>query len=197
MFIKQKIFDKIINKTYKGVGFTIAMLDMINENGEVREKYIIQSAIGTWRIITDCKYFPKEAKATIIKLIGEMPKKGECWTATEDSVQVEMIEMVMHPIKTKKNILTKTDIYIQDNRVYQDLSNRVIYLMSNIFDLSVSNDAIDDKYESYPAGPYIDKSDEFILFENETTRFEIGKRFIEPDSEMESVIQKMEEVLFI
>lgn len=197
MFIKQSAFEKILNKSFKGAGFTIARLDEVDSEGEIREKYVIQSSIGTWRIMTDVQYMPKEAKASIIKLIGEMPGKGECWTANKDSVQVEMIETVMSSSKTHKSRLTKTDIYIQDERVYQDFENKKIYLVRGVFDAAVCTAVIDENYESAPAGPYIDTSDKFICWENETTYLEICKGFIEPDSNMESVIQQMEEISFI
>lgn len=197
MFIKQSAFEKILNKSFKGAEFTIARLDEVNSEGEIREKYVIQSFTGTWRIITDVQYMPKEAKASIIKLIGEMPGKGECWTANKDSVQVEMIEAVMSLRKTHKSRLAKTDIYIQDKRVYQDFENKKIYLVRGVFDEAICTSVIDESYESTPAGPYIDTSDEFICWENETTCFEVSRGFIEPGSTMEDIIHRMEEISFI
>lgn len=197
MFIKQSIFEKILNESFKGAGFDIARLDEVNSEGEIREKYVIQSSISTWRIIIDVQYMPKEAKASIIKLIGEMPGNGECWTANKDSVQARMIETVMSQRKTHKSRLAKTDIYIQDKRVYQDFENKKIYLVRGVFDAAVCTAAIDESYESAPVGPYIDTSDEFICWENETTYLEKWKGYIEPYSNMESVIQQMEKISFI
>lgn len=47
MFIKQSIFEKILKQSFKGAGFTIARLDEANGEGEIREKYVIQSFTGT------------------------------------------------------------------------------------------------------------------------------------------------------
>lgn len=196
MFIKQSIFEKILNKSFKGVGFKIGMIDEADDNGEIGEKYVIQSEIGTWRIITDVHYMPKEAKASIIKIIGEMPSKGECWSINKDSSQLEMLETI-YPRMLHKKKLSKTDIYVKDSRVYQDEENKKIYLLRNIFDVAVTFSAINESYESVPVGPYIDTTDNYICWENETTCFEVARGFIEPGSTMEDIIHRMEEISFI
>lgn len=78
MFIKQSIFKKLINASFKGKGLTI---------GHVMDKnaYVITS--GWWMIWILKDFLPNKEKAMLIELVGELPTEGQIIQMTKDGWQ--------------------------------------------------------------------------------------------------------------
>lgn len=198
MFIKQQIFEKLLKTAYKGGGFSIARLKVADEDGEMREKYIIMA--DGWRIETVAEYLPKEAKASIIKLIDDLPDLGECYKASAAMLQSEMPETVIMDMPVGKIYeLNKTNMYIRIGnvgmcRIYQ-AGHKEIYVLNNLFDEAVSISAIDEEYESVPAGPFVNNNKNQIVFwKNETTLFQVGKIYIDEESYNNEIIGNLEKI---
>lgn len=198
MFIKQQIFEKLLKTAYKGRGFSIARLKVADEDGEMREKYIIVA--DGWRLETVAEYFPKEAKASIIKLIDDLPALGECYKASAAMIQSEMPEaVIMDKPAGKIYELNKTNMYIRLRnvgmcRIYQ-AGNKEVYIINALLDEAVSISAIDEDYESVPAGPFINNNANHIIFwKNETTLFLVGKMYIDEESYNNEIIGNLEKI---
>lgn len=198
MFIKQQIFEKLLKTAYKRGGFSIARLKVADEDGEMREKYIIMA--HGWRIETVAEYLPKEAKASIIKLIDDLPDLGECYKASADMIQSKMPETVIMDMPDGKIYeLNKTNMYIRIGnvgmcRIYQ-AGHKEIYVLNTLFDEAVSISAIDEEYESVPAGPFVNNNKNHIVFwKNETTLFQVGKIYIDEESYNNEIIGNLEKI---
>lgn len=79
MFFKTSVLKRLFKDAYKGAGLTVG--HMTDPEDEEVDGYYISS--GWWVIWFNNWTFPKEAKAAIIELCGELPQPGEVFEAIE------------------------------------------------------------------------------------------------------------------
>lgn len=79
MFFKTSVLKRLFKDAYKGAGLTVG--HMTDPEDEEVDGYYISS--GWWVIWFNNRTFPKEAKAAIIELCGELPQPGEVFKAID------------------------------------------------------------------------------------------------------------------
>ena len=83
MFFKTTVLKRMFKNAYKGAGLTVGHSEKVNEHGEViAEGYYVGGM--RWVIWLDAEHMPKEVKAAIIELCGELPVAGEVFKAYKD-----------------------------------------------------------------------------------------------------------------
>lgn len=80
MFFKQSVLKRLLKDAYKGAGLTVGHAAE-SETGDP-EGYYISS--GWWIMWFTVGEMPKEAKAAIIELCGDLPEPGEVFKAIKD-----------------------------------------------------------------------------------------------------------------
>ena len=73
MFFKTSVLKRLFKDAYKGAGLTVG--HMTDPEDEEVDGYYISS--GWWVIWFNNRTFPKEAKAAIIELCGELPQPAQ------------------------------------------------------------------------------------------------------------------------
>lgn len=109
MFFKTSVLKRLFKDAYKGAGLTVG--HMTDPEDEEVDGYYISS--GWWVIWFNNWTFPKEAKAAIIELCGELPQPGEVFKAIDgagNQYEIEQKEIFNLPaaferakVKFRKN----------------------------------------------------------------------------------------------
>lgn len=76
MFFKKTVLKRMLKSAYTGAGLTVGHTP---ETDEEEEGYYLSS--GWWVLWFKAGMFPKEAKAAVIELCGELPAVGEVFKA--------------------------------------------------------------------------------------------------------------------
>lgn len=100
MFFKQTVLKRMFKAAYKGAGLTVGHMA---ESAEASEGYYISS--GWWVMWFSADEMPKEAKAAIIELSGDLPAAGEVFKAIKDmgnQYEIEQKEIFNLPAAFKK-----------------------------------------------------------------------------------------------
>lgn len=79
MFFKKTVLKRMLKSAYTGAGLTVGHTP---ETDEEEEGYYLSS--GWWVLWFNAGMFPKEAKAAVIELCGELPAVGEVFKAEKD-----------------------------------------------------------------------------------------------------------------
>lgn len=161
MFFKQAVLKRMLKAAYKGAGLTVGH-DAGNEEGGEPEGYYISS--GWWIVWFLADTMPKEAKAAVIELCGDLPGPGEVFKAIKDmgnQYEIEQKEVYNLPAAFKKcdchfNV-TKL-LGQQGDKVIrfiqEDGSTRHVTAISEIFMDLIDPAAVDyDNGEYEPFGP--------------------------------------------
>lgn len=80
MFFKKTVLKRMLKSAYTGAGLTVGHTP---ETDEEEEDYYLSS--GWWVLWFKAGMFPKEAKAAVIELCGELPAVGEVFKAKRTS----------------------------------------------------------------------------------------------------------------
>lgn len=80
MFFKMAAFKRLLKEAYKTAGLIVGHTNYDNETDEEG----IYLSGGYWIIWLSFETIPKEAKAAIIELVGDLPKQGEAFKAMKD-----------------------------------------------------------------------------------------------------------------
>lgn len=88
MFFKQPVLKRMLKSAYKGAGLTVGHAAE-SESG-IPEGYYISS--GWWVVWILAEKMPKEIKAAIIELCGDLPEVGEAFHAKKDAANQYEIE---------------------------------------------------------------------------------------------------------
>lgn len=72
MFFKKTVLKRMLKSAYTGAGLTVGHTP---ETDEEEEGYYLSS--GWWVLWFKAGMFPKEAKAAVIELCGELPAVGQ------------------------------------------------------------------------------------------------------------------------
>lgn len=154
MFFKQTVLKRMFKAAYKGAGLTVGHMA---ESAEASEGYYISS--GWWVMWFSADEMPKEAKAAIIELSGDLPAVGEVFKAIKDmgnQYETEQKEIFNLPAAFKKcecRFRVTKLLGQQGDKVIrfvqEDGATRHVTAVSEIF-----IDLIDPKAIDYEGGEY-------------------------------------------
>lgn len=82
MFFKLTVFKKMLKEAYKHGGLTVNRTTEPDEYDGIREGIYLQGDF--WAMWIDLEAMPKEAKATVVELCGELPALEQPFTAQKD-----------------------------------------------------------------------------------------------------------------
>lgn len=154
MFFKQTVLKRMFKAAYKGAGLTVGHMA---ESAEASEGYYISS--GWWVMWFSADEMPKEAKAALIELSGDLPAVGEVFKAIKDmgnQYEIEQKEIFNLPAAFKKcecRFRVTKLLGQQGDKVIrfvqEDGATRHVTAVSEIF-----IDLIDPKAIDYEGGEY-------------------------------------------
>lgn len=170
MFFKTSVLKRLFKDAYKGAGLTVG--HMTDPEDEEVDGYYISS--GWWVIWFNNWTFPKEAKAAIIELCGELPQPGEVFKAIDgagNQYEIEQKEIFNLPaaFERAKVKFRKTNILQQQSdrvvRILQEEEGRTVKAVSELFFNLINRKAIDyDNGEYDPIGPVATSKESPFLY---------------------------------
>ncbi len=166
MFIKQKVFEKLLNEAYKGSGVYIGC----TENDLQERVYCIGTS--SWAIWVDTLELTKEAKGAIIKLCGDLPSMGEAYRAVKDyDNQYEMedkYDNLLAGYAQCKGEVRKTKLCVSNNMsVLQSWSGKIYLSDKKIMDLVDYSSIQREEGEKEPVGPHLGANGTTLYWRNE------------------------------
>ncbi len=166
MFLKPQILKRLMKKAYKSSGLVI---------GNTGTQYFLQG--GSWRFLCNKEYVPKTILAQIIELAGELPDKGECFSANKDGNQMEMNPMEVEVPNGAEEIEISDLILLgksgNPQRVLQFKMTGHIYLVNDTYIQMIDKNECDfDDGETAPGEPYC-HTDHGVFFCNGTMTLQI------------------------
>ncbi len=172
MFFKLSVFKKLLKEAYKGIGLTVNRTAEPDIDGGIREGIYLQG--GYWAMWIDLKAMPKEAKAAVIELCGELPELGEPFTAQkkkENQYEIERREYMNLPERARaaKTKLRVSRMMIKKgvsaDRLMQLPDTGRIVMMDEIFmDLIDIESMSVEAGEVIPLGPLVENHESNILY---------------------------------
>ena len=170
MFFKTSVLKRLFKDAYKGAGLTVG--HMTDPEDEEVDGYYISSG---WRVIWFNNWtFPKEAKAAIIELCGELPQPGEVFKAIEgagNQYEIEQKEIFNLPaaFERAKVKFRSTNILQQQGdkivRILQEEEGKTVKAVLELFFNLISRKAIDyDNGEYDPIGPVATSKESPFLY---------------------------------
>ena len=163
MFFKMNVLKKMMKNAYKGRCLIVGNSTVgETEEQEGMEGYVISS--GWWSLWIMKEHTPKELKAAVMELCGEIPYEGRWFKATESMGNQEMIPFTdeLHPahlFATSKKPVSVTKLLMITNqskvaRILQcEEGGEVSAINEMIIDL-IDPKAIDEEAGVYaPIGP--------------------------------------------
>ncbi|MBD5547529.1 MAG: hypothetical protein HDQ97_09035 [Lachnospiraceae bacterium] len=193
MFFKQTVLKRMFKAAYKGAGLTVGHMA---ENETDPEGYYISS--GWWVMWFSAAEMPKEAKAAIIELSGDLPGVGEVFRAIKDmgnQYEIEQKEIFNLPAAFKKcecHFRVTKLLGQQGDKVIrfiqEDGTTRHVAAVSEIFIDLIDPKAIDyDGGEYEPIGPVTTcPTAPFMYWGNNTCYLMAGIRTPVEDDEEEA-----------
>lgn len=159
MFLKQSIFKRLLKEAYKGAGLTVGRQ---RDEDATRPGYHLSG--GYWIVWLDVETIPKEAKAAIIELVGDLPEPGEVFRAMKDAgnqYEIEQKEIFNLPEawkNAKVNYKITNSILQQGDKLARILQTQEgpnhITAINEVFVGLVDPEACDyDNGETFPDGP--------------------------------------------
>lgn len=197
MFFKQTVLKRMLKAAYKGAGLTVGHMA---ESPEASEGYYISS--GWWVMWFSADEMPKEAKAAIIELSGDLPAVGEVFKAIKDmgnQYEIEQKEIFNLPAAFKRcecHFRVTKLLGQQDGRVIRFIQEygetRHVAAVSEIFIDLIDPKAIDyDGGEYEPIGPVTTcPTAPFMYWGNNTCYLMAGIRTPVEDDEDEAEFWK-------
>lgn len=192
MFFKATVLKRMLKAAYKGAGLTVGHSAAGEDGGEPEGLYI---SSGWWVIWFVYDKIPKEAKAAIIEICGDLPGKGEVFKAIKDmgnQYEIEQREIFNLPatFKSCKTTFRVTKLLGQQGdkliRFLQeeDGGNHVTAVSEIFLDL-IDPGAINyDGGEYEPFGPVAaDAAAPFMYWGNNTCYLMAGVRTTGQDDE--------------
>lgn len=170
MFFKTSVLKRLFKDAYKGAGLTVG--HMTDPEDEEVDGYYISS--GWWVIWFNNWTFPKEAKAAIIELCGELPQPGEVFKAIDgagNQYEIEQKEIFNLPaaFERAKVKFRSTNILQQQGdkivRILQEEEGKTVKAVLELFFNLISRKAIDyDNGEYDPIGPVATSKESSFLY---------------------------------
>lgn len=192
MFFKATVLKRMLKSAYKGAGLTVGHSAAGEDGGGEPEGLYISS--GWWVIWFIYDKIPKEAKAAIIELCGDLPEKGEVFRAIKDmgnQYEIEQKEIFDLPkaFKGCKCTFRVTKLLGQQGdkliRFLQEEDGRHVTAVSEIFMDLIDPTAINyDGGEYEPFGPVATSpTAPFMYWGNNMCYIMVGVRTTTQDSE--------------
>ena len=167
MFLKKTEFKKLIKDTYKTVGLTVGAI-LAPE-----DKKMYEFMGSYWKLFVLDEYFPKEAKAAVMELCGELPEIGECFTARNKvPLQYEMDLMTYEDIidlVKKAGIEYKITHIVEEGifantRFLQESKGTLIGINNRFIDAIDVTQIETEKGETMPDGPVTISHESLCVF---------------------------------
>lgn len=185
MFFKINKLEKLLKNTWQNAGIIVGHVPYDDKSGA----YVL---IGTsWKLWIRDNRMPKELKAAVIKLCGDLPEIGEAFKAQkamenqyELDIALENTPQSFHKCDTR---LEKSHIlwdWYHWKRVLQSEDQKIVLLSEFVFEL-IDLKAIDrDAGEWEPVGPIMDqKNPHYVYWGNGECIFKAARDY--PGSEEE------------
>lgn len=158
MFFKLNMLKKLMKSACKSGCLLLGRAECVEDTGEISSYYIISG--GWWSIQLKDAFCPKEVKACMLELTGELPVEGRAYQTTKSGNQEMMIEAVPKPIvifaggKAKstvtKLIMEKSNGFA---RILQDANGETGMINETIIELIDPGKIEEEKGEYMPIGP--------------------------------------------
>lgn len=197
MFFKMSVLKKMMKHAYKG-GCLIVGDSPIKEDDEIAMDGLVIST-GWWSLWINRDYVPKELKAAVIELCGELPYYEHWFKASESLGNQEMIPFTeaTHPIdlyqKAKDGVnITKLLMTMRSDGVMRILQNNKTKQVSAINEMIMSlidPGAIKDEDGEYPPIGPLTRENEYFAWGNNICYFIVYP--IKPLDETRETEQKM------
>lgn len=165
MFFKMSKLEKLLKNTWKNAGIIVGHVPYDDKSGA----YVL---IGTsWKLWIRDSRMPKELKAAVIKLCGDLPELGEVFKAAYDMENQYELDFTLENIPESfhkcNTTLEKSHIlwdWYHLKRVLQSEDQKIVLLSEFVFDL-IDLKAIDrDSGEWEPDGPVIDQKNPHYVY---------------------------------
>lgn len=192
MFFKATVLKRMLKAAYKGAGLTVGHSAEGADGGEPEGLYL---SSGWWVLWFRFDKVPKEAKAAIIEICGDLPGEGEVFKAVKDmgnQYEIEQREVFNLPATFKrcKTTFRVTKLLGQqgDNLIrflQEDGGGNRVTAVSEIFIDLIDPEAINREGGEYePFGPVAESAGApFMLWGNNTCYLMAGVRLAGQDKE--------------
>ena len=191
MFFKKTVLKRMLKSAYTGAGLTVGHTP---ETDEEEEGYYLSS--GWWVLWFNAGMFPKEAKAAVIELCGELPAVGEVFKAEKDfgnQYEIEQKEIFNLPEAFKRCTIDYRVTYIMQQqgktliRILQAEEGRNVCAVSEVFLDLIDLKSIDyENGETEPIGPCaISPEAPFVYWGNDCCYLMAGRRTSDGETEAE------------
>lgn len=187
MFFKVNKLEKLLNNTWKNAGIIVGHISHDGKSGA----YVL---IGTsWKMWIRDNRIPKELKAAVIKLCGDLPELGETFKSMKDAGNQYELEITMENIPQSfykcDTELEISHILWQWNglkRVLQSDNQQIVLLSEFVFEL-IDPKAVDrDAGEWEPEGPAMEqKNPQYVYWGNEECIFGAARNYPYEDVQKE------------
>ena len=192
MFFKQPVLKRMLKAAYKNEGITVGHTKE-SEKGIPEGYYVFSNRWGIWIM---AERMPKEVKAALIELCGDLPEAGEAFRARKDRAnqyEIEQKEAYDLPegfMKCEYRFRVtkllgqqgdKTIRFLQEER-----TQRVAAVNETIIDL-INPEAVDSDHGEYePFGPVAASPEaRFMYWGNNTCYLIAGIRSTDDEEEAE------------
>lgn len=189
MFFKATVLKRMLKAAYKGAGLTVGHAAE-SDTGDPDGYYV---SSGWWVIWFNADVMPKEAKAALIELCGDLPATGEVFRATKmgNQYEIEQKEIYNLPAAFRKcgcqfrvtNLLGQQDDTLI--RFIQELQTQHVTAVSEIFIDLIDPLAVNyDDGEHGPLGPVATcPTAPFMYWGNNTCYLMAGIRTVNQEGE--------------
>lgn len=156
MFINKKGFKNLCKEAYKTNGLTVGCVKDAHDNSW----YMIKG--GYWRILVEDEFFPKEAKAAVIELTGELPGIDECFNAIKgepnqyefDSMTYEEMKDIIESSKKEFTVTHLIEQGVEKNTRFLQAECGTLLGINDVFTRVMDHRAIEwSKGEHAQKGP--------------------------------------------
>lgn len=193
MFYNLRAVKRLMKAAYKGNGLIV---------GLSKEGWFYTSG-KWWTICQDLKYTPKEFKAAVIELCGDLPAEGEAYEARKGEQNQMVMDMERYfVIPRKYKDISDYGIEYKITPIMLEISDKTIRLIdakTGVYPLRtvreeavrvIDEDAIDHgSGETDILGPFItDARHRGLVWHNNSTWYEIMSRLTEEDTEEEQLL---------
>lgn len=168
MFLKQTMFERLIKEAYKGSGLYVACT-----NSDTNK--LIYVIAGSWWVLwIGTEWITKEAKASIIKLCGDLPEPGMAYRARKDCPEQLAMDDQYNPclndygkcgpvLRKTKLMAICTGLHV---RVLQQPNGKIYLMQQSICDLIDKKAVVHEEGEQEPVGPNIGENGKCVYWRN-------------------------------
>ena len=178
-----------MKEAYKTCGIRVGHRGAIN--GVFEESYYISA--GWWILEYMADKMPKELKAAVIELTGELPEPGKQLVAVKDELpQYEFLSDALNAQRISEESETPytVSLVIEDRsekglRYTYDKNGSVLVVREVLIDLLDNNSVDSDNGEDYPAGPFANEERNALVWRNNQSVFVACVYGTEVDTDIE------------